>query len=135
MIRWLHCSTALLLIFGSVVPGRAIGQPYRVDTLARAPRSQYPVALAFVPEGDGRFFFTEKNSGRIRLFDHGLKQDPFATAAVDDEGEQGMLGITVHPGYPKKPFVYVFYTRLIDRANVVVRYRDSSGVGVDPRII
>lgn len=135
MIRWLHRSTALLLTIYSVLPGRAVGQPYRVDTLARAPQSQYPVAVAFVPGGNGRFFFTEKNSGRIRLFDRGLRQDAFATAAVDDEGEQGMLGIAVHPGYPGEPYVYVFYTRLIDRANVIVRYRDSSGIGVDAKII
>jgi glucose/arabinose dehydrogenase len=93
------------------------------------------VALAFVPGGEGRFFFTEKSSGRIRLFDRGLRLEPFATAAVEDEGEQGMLGITVHPAYPREPFVYVFYTRLIDRSSVVVRYRDSSGIGLDPKII
>ncbi len=135
MIRWLHCRITLLLTFCSFLPGFIVGQPYRVDTLARAPQSQYPVALAFVPGGEGRFFFTEKSSGRIRLFDRGLKPEPFAVAAVDDEGEQGMLGIAVHPRYPAEPFVYVFYTRLIDRSNVVVRYRDSSGVGIDPRII
>lgn len=135
MIRWLHCSTILLLAFCSALPVSVVGQPYRVDTLARAPQSQYPVALAFVPGDDGRFFFTEKSSGRIRLFDRGLKPEPFAVAAVDDDGEQGMLGIAVHPRYPGEPYVYVFYTRPFDRANVVVRYRDSSGVGVDPKII
>lgn len=135
MIRLLHCSTSLLLIVCCFCSEFAVGQPYRVDTLARAPQSQYPVALAFVPGGGGRFFFTEKNSGRIRLFDRGLRQEAFATAAVEDEGEQGMLGIAVHPRYPEESFVYVFYTRLIDRANVIVRYRDSSGVGIDPKII
>jgi glucose/arabinose dehydrogenase len=93
------------------------------------------VAIAFVPGGEGRFFFTEKRSGRIRLFSRGLRQEPFAVAAVEDEGEQGMLGIALHPRYPEDPFVYVFYTRLIDRSNVVVRYRDSLGVGIDPKLI
>jgi glucose/arabinose dehydrogenase len=135
MIRWLQRSTVCLLFLTSLSPGILSGQPYRVDTLARAPLSQYPVALAFVPGPEGRFFFTEKRSGRIRLFDRSLRPEPFAVAAVDDEGEQGMMGIAVHPRYPAEPYVYVFYTRLLDRSNVVVRYRDSSGVGIDPKII
>jgi len=135
MILWLQRSTVLLLLLAFLFPGTLSGQPYRVDTLARAPLSQYPVALAFVPDSEGRFFVTEKRSGRIRLFDRGLRPEPFAIAAVDDEGEQGMMGIAVHPHYPAEPYVYVFYTRLLDRSNVVVRYRDSSGVGIEPKII
>ena len=110
-------------------------QQFRVDTLARAPDAQYPVAVAHVPGGGGRFFFTEKSSGNVRLFDRGLRGEPFASVAVEDEGEQGLLGIAIHPAYPAEPYVYVYATRAIDRSAVVVRFRDSSGIGIEPTIV
>jgi glucose/arabinose dehydrogenase len=122
----------VLILLGA---GLAAAQPYRVDTLARAPYSQYPVSVAFSRGGAERFFFTEKASGRVRYYDRGLRPEPFATFPVEDEGEQGLLGIAVHPRYPVEPYVYVFVTRQIDRANVVVRLRDSSGIGVDPTLL
>ena len=118
---------AFILVFQS-----AAAQQYRVDTLARAPFSQYPVSIAFTPDNSGKFFFTEKSSGRVRIYDRTLLPEPFVTVSIEDEGEQGLLGVAVHPFYPDTPFVYIFYTRSIDRSNVVERYRDSSGVGLDP---
>lgn len=125
----------LSLILIPLLAGLAAAQPYRVDTLARAPYSQYPVSVAFPRGGAERFFFTEKASGRVRYYDRGLRPEPFATFPVEDEGEQGLLGIAVHPRYPVEPYVYVFVTRQIDRANVVVRLRDSSGIGVDQTLL
>jgi glucose/arabinose dehydrogenase len=122
-----------VLLLGGFAAGSA--QPYRVDTLGRAPTVQYPVSVAFVPGGAGKFFFTEKNSGRVRVYDRGIQTDPFLTLLVEDEGEQGLRGLAFHPAYPDTPFVFVFYTRKIDRSNVVERYTDSGGVGVDPRLV
>jgi glucose/arabinose dehydrogenase len=128
-----RCTRTLFLLLFLLNIGR--GQLFRIDTLARAPIAQYPVAIAFVPGGEGRFFFTEKRSGRIRLFTHGVEPEPFASLQVEDEGEQGMLGITVDPHYPDEPYVYVFCTRLLDRSSIVVRFRDSLSTGVSPKII
>jgi glucose/arabinose dehydrogenase len=134
MPRLLQLSTltfiALLLLRGS-----SAAQPYRIDTLARAPFSEYPYGLAFVSGPGERFFFTEKSSGRIRYYSRGLRPEPFATIAVEDEGEQGLLGLALHPRYPREPYLYVFATRKLDRANVLLRLRDSSGVGVDPTLL
>ena len=110
------------------------GQSFRVDTVARAPLAQYPNAIAFAP-GGGTFFFAEKNSGRIRVFRRFLQPEPFVTVAVENEGEQGLLRIAVHPSYPDSPYVYLYYTRVIDRSNVVERYRDVKGIGVDARML
>jgi glucose/arabinose dehydrogenase len=127
----------LLAIFCIVSVARNLeAQTYRVDTLARAPLAQYPVCLAFPQRGDGVFFFTEKNSGRVRLVaGPSLQTRPFVTIPVETEGAQGLLGITLHPSYPDTPFVFVFYVRAGDRLGIVERYRDSSGVGVDPTTI
>jgi glucose/arabinose dehydrogenase len=126
------CTTLLLCIALGLLAERSHGQTFRIDTLARAPLAQYPVAIAFVPEGQEQFFFTEKNSGRIRVYDRGLKPEPFAIVSVDDDAEQGLLGIALHPRYPSERYIYVFYTRLIDRSNVIVRYQDDGEKGVDP---
>ncbi len=126
ILRWIP----LVALFCLVTPLAA--QSYRVDTLARAPFAQYPVSLAFIPHSDGAFFFTEKNSGRVRLYDRTLRPEPFVTVPVENEGEQGLLGIAVHPAYPDLPYVFVYYVRTADRLGIVERYTDSAGVGIRP---
>jgi aldose sugar dehydrogenase len=128
--------TCILLLFGVLIlPLRGEAQEFRVDTLARAPYSQHPIAIAFAPDSSGVFVFTEKLSGRVRVFERQLLTEPFLTATVEGENEQGLLGVAYHPSYPDTPFLFVYYTRLIDRANVLERYRDSAGVGIDPKLL
>jgi glucose/arabinose dehydrogenase len=115
---------------------QSFAQQYRVDTLAQSPSVALPTCMVFTRDGSGNFFFTEKNTGNVRIYQSGaVRATPFATLAVTNGGEQGLLGIDLHPQYPDSPFVYVQYTRSGDRANVVARVRDSSGFGVDPRLI
>src|SRR4051794_38886873 len=55
-----------------------------------------PVAMAFDPAG--RLFYTEKQSGQVRLFANGtLQATPVITFSVDSDGEQGLLGIAIDP--------------------------------------
>jgi len=109
----------------------AVSQEYRLDTLA-TPGVQFPVCIAFSPDNSGKFFFTEKNNGRVRIFEAGaLKSNPLTTVSVTSSGEQGLLGVALHPQYPDTPYVYIYYTSTrSDRANMVVRYRDSTGIGI-----
>jgi glucose/arabinose dehydrogenase len=125
--RFIFC---VLILF---LPITARAQQYVVDTLAVNPNIAFPVSIAFSPDNGGKFFFTEKNNGRVRIFDQGaLRPTPFTTVAVVGSGEQGLLGVALHPDYPDSPFVYIFYTRSSDAWNVVVRYRDSASIGVQP---
>lgn len=133
MTRSLLCLFSLFCLIH--IARDANAQPYRVDTLARAPYAQYPVCIAFPPQGDGLFYFTEKNSGKVRLYADALQTKPLVALNVEADDAQGLLGITLHPAYPDTPFVYVFYVRGEDRLNVVERYRDSLGTGVDPTLI
>jgi len=115
---------------------QAVAQQYVLDTLAANPNIAFPVAIVFTPDNSGKFFFTEKNNGRVRIYDQtGLRSNPFVTVSVTNSGEQGLLGITLHPDYPDSPYVYIFFTRSGNRDNLVVRYRDSSNVGADPDTI
>jgi glucose/arabinose dehydrogenase len=126
----------VLLLAGILSTSHIFAQQYKLDTLAQAPSIALPVCMAFTSERPVKFFFTEKNTGLVRIYEQGsVRSTPFATFSITGSGEQGLLGIALHPQYPDSPFVYVQYTRSGDRANVVARIRDSSGVGVDPRLL
>ncbi len=99
-----------------------------------------PIALAFDPQG--RLFYTEKTTGRVRLFQNNtLQATPVITFSVNSTGERGLLGIAVDPAFNNNHFIYVYYT--CDPAggacgaiqNQVVRFTESNGVGANPQTI
>jgi glucose/arabinose dehydrogenase len=65
--------------------------------------------------------------GRIRRVgtDGSLSEVPALdiTDRVASGGEQGLLGLALHPGYPAANRMFVYYTRASDRANVVSEFR------------
>ena len=76
----------------------------------------HPTALAFA--SDGRVFYTEKDTGRIRIVKDGeLLAEPFARVPVNSAGDRGLLGIALHPDFEFNGRVYVFYTRSDTGAN------------------
>lgn len=96
-------------------------------------------SMAFAP--DGRLFFTEKNTGQIRIMkDSKVLPEPFAK--VDDylvSWEQGLLGLTIDPKFNENHFVYMYYTST-DKAtgevfNKVVRFTDSDNKGIAKTVI
>ena len=70
-----------------------------------------PTAMAFAP--DGRLFVAEQG-GTVRIVapDGSLKPQPFATFDTTDEGERGVIGLALDPGFAQNGFVYVYYTVL-----------------------
>jgi glucose/arabinose dehydrogenase len=110
-------------------------QEFRVDTVARAPQIQFPSSIALLRGEYSTFFFAEKSTGSVRLYRERLLPAPFVTVPVDDEGEQGLLGVAVHPAYPDSPYVYVYYVRAFDRASVLERYTDVNGSGTSPVVL
>lgn len=89
-------------------PGGIGGERIKVEVVLAG--ASFPVAIAFAP--DGRIFFTEKNSGQIRIIrDGALLPVPFATVPVNSIGERGLLGIALHPEFASNGWVYVYYTR------------------------
>ncbi len=68
-----------------------------------------PTSFAFA--GANRIFVTEK-SGRVRVIEQGeLLREPFIDlqGEVNDVGQRGLLGIAVHPNFPRTPYVYLAY--------------------------
>ncbi len=90
-------------------PNPPSGVGVRVLTVVEA--ADFPVAMAMAP--DGRIFYTEKETGRIRILtaDGQLLPDPFATVPPSTSSERGLLGIALHPDFVSNGWLYVYYTR------------------------
>jgi glucose/arabinose dehydrogenase len=96
-----------------------------------------PTAFTFGP--GNRIWYVEKATGQIRIHDLGTGSDAlFATVlGVNAEGERGMLGIALDPGYPNDPSIYVYATRSVSGAlrNQILRLTDSGGTGTNQTVI
>jgi len=69
-----------------------------------------PVGFTELP--DGRFLIIERNTGLVRLNPVGSLGAPIihAVSGITIEAERGLLGVAVDPGWPARPYVYLFYT-------------------------
>ena len=66
-----------------------------------------PTAMAFAP--DGRLFVAEQG-GAIKVLKNGeVLDEPFFTVPTENEGERGLVGITLDPAFAENGFVYVYY--------------------------
>jgi len=101
-------------------------------------------SMVFAP--DGRLFFTEKNTGAIRIMtpEQKILDNPFAS--VDDlyaSWEQGMLGLAIDSEFNINHHIYVYYTAVVDIENGnggkvinrVLRFTDNNNTGTDPTVI
>jgi glucose/arabinose dehydrogenase len=100
--------------------------------------------MAFAP--DGRLFFTEKNTGEIRVMTPDREILDRAFAAVQDvyvSWEQGLLGITLDPDFEENGFIYVYYSALVETGNGnevkvvnrLVRFTDRGSTGTDMKVL
>lgn len=99
----------------------------------------FPVSLRLA--SDGRMFFTEKNTGNIRIaLQNGtLLAEPFATVApIFTDGEAGLLGIALDPSFLSNGYVYVYHTYR-DASSFthghIVRYTANGNTGTYPTSI
>jgi glucose/arabinose dehydrogenase len=91
-------------------------------------------SMALAP--DGRLFFTEKNTGKVKIMKHEKVFDtPFVKISdLHTKGEQGLLGITLDSKFEENHLVYLYYTSEYDNGkpfNRVVRFTDDNNVGKD----
>lgn len=94
---------------------------------------------AFDVARSGKIFYGERLTGRIRAFSQRTSSNRlfFALPRVSSTGGRGLLGLAVHPRYPRVPYVYVHVTRSVGSTveNQVVRIRASRGRGVAVRVL
>lgn len=99
--------------------------------------AEFPVALAFAP--DGTLFYTEKDNGRVRLVssDGVLQREPVISLPTDSFVERGMLGIALDPNFEENGYVWVYHTQPNtieppDPINKIVRFEVVDGIGQNP---
>lgn len=97
--------------------------------------------LALAPPADGRIFFTEVDTGRIRVIDPvlGLLPTPFATVTVLAGGHSGLLGLALAPDFASSGHVYALACvpaagMQADRQKVF-RWTDVGSVGTNESIV
>jgi glucose/arabinose dehydrogenase len=114
--RILPGALAMLLATG------LLASPARAATVATpvATGLSWPAAFTFLP--DGRIFYGERFTGEIRLRDPATGTDSlvFTVPNVAGDGEQGLLGLALHPDYPAEPglHLYAYVTRTVGGATV-----------------
>jgi glucose/arabinose dehydrogenase len=83
------------------------------------------VAVANAGDGSGRLFVTLQEGRVVVLDGTQVLPTPFLDIRSDVAfgGEQGLLSIAFHPGFPTIPYFYADYTRRSDGATVIARYR------------
>ncbi len=90
----------------------------------------FPTNLAFAP--DGRIFFTEKETGNVRIIQDGrVLPAPFVHLSVEGSAERGLLGIALDPQFERDPWVYLYYSDAAGGINRVVRVRADGNHGTE----
>jgi glucose/arabinose dehydrogenase len=128
MVRQLQRVTIVgllaLCLLGAQSSRAAIGAQQVVAT-------SWPAAFVF--DSGGRIFYGNRFTGQIRIFNPATGSDTlfFALPNVATAGEQGLLGLALHPSYPALPYVFAYYTRTVggNPQNQIVRLTDSMGRG------
>jgi glucose/arabinose dehydrogenase len=106
---------------------------YRVETVVT--NLEVPWSIVFAP--DRRMFFTER-PGRVRVFENGkLRPEPLAVIPDVERGsESGLMGLTLHPDFPRNHLLYLAYA-YNEGGDVrvrVVRFRET-GNGLTDRTL
>lgn len=97
-------------VYGTTVQAEDVFLPQppgiRVDLWVEG--LEIPWSLVFLDEQTA---LVSERPGRIRLIREGvLRETPYMEINVHHSGEGGLMGLAVHPEFPRKPFIYAMYT-------------------------
>jgi aldose sugar dehydrogenase len=95
------------------------------------------VPWAIVFASNDRIFVTER-AGRIRVIEGGqLQPEPWAQVDVIAEGEAGLMGMALSPGFATDHHLYVVGTVLVNGklVNRVIRFTEQDGRGAQPEVL
>jgi hypothetical protein len=67
-----------------------------------------PIGLAFLGAND--MFVIEKDTGRVQRVVNGAVTGTVLDLGVNNNSERGLLGIALHPDFPRNPGVYLYWT-------------------------
>jgi glucose/arabinose dehydrogenase len=112
--------TAGIIVVG--VPAASVALPRGTRVRTYKSGLNFPVDMAWVP-GTRKLFFTEKNTGKVRVMrGRRLLRRACVNLDVASAGEQGALGIVLHPRFRRNHHLYVYFTNASPRQNRVTRF-------------
>jgi glucose/arabinose dehydrogenase len=104
---------AILILLLSLAPACGDSEPDEVAPTATSTLVADTIgsSTSFVVATDGRIFVAQR-TGLVRVVKDGdVFLEPFASLPADTaSNEGGLIGITLDPGFPDVPYVYVHYT-------------------------
>ena len=124
-------------------PDIVINRPFEValgfDYALVTAELSLPTSLAFAPDGSGRLFINELQTGNIRIYKNGeLLATPFATVPTNvtvglPDGEAGLIGLAFDPNFTLNGYVYVSYAESTPGGILgsVARFTASGDRGTD----
>ena len=86
---------------------------------------------------DGRLFICERRGRLLVLTPGAAKPEVYARLSTALGGESGLMGLALHPDFPRQPFIYVMYTarKTGGGVNRVSRLRDTPAGGDDETVL
>lgn len=101
---------------------------------ARTVKSGLAFPAAFTVAPDGRIFYGERYTGKIKIFNPatGKTTTHWTIGNVATNGEQGVLGIAVHPDFPATHNVFVYASVNTDDGvrNMIFKIKDGNSSSV-----
>lgn len=123
LLAFILCSSTVTLAQSAILP---LG--FIEDTLVSS-ALKMPTGLTFLP--DGRLLILEQGTSRVMIWARGSMAPALQVPAVFVGNESGLLGVAVDPGWPARPFVYLYFTHQDAdgfRTNRIVRYTGSGAL-------
>ncbi|HZX08330.1 PQQ-dependent sugar dehydrogenase [Kribbella sp.] len=84
---------------------------------------EVPWGLGFLP--DKSALVTERDAGKIVRVVGGRAVEVGVVDGVKASSEGGLLGLAVDPGYPGRPYIYVYYSAASDNRIARITYQDG----------
>lgn len=104
--------------------GPAEADPGRPEDVATG--LEVPWGLAFLP--DGSALVSQRDSAEVvRVSPDGAVADVGTVEGVAPDGEGGLLGLAVDPGFPEEPYVYAYHTAASDNRISRLEYTPGDG--------
>jgi glucose/arabinose dehydrogenase len=76
-----------------------------------------PTSLAFIGTND--FLVLEKASGKVKRVTGGAVVGTVLDLTVNSGSERGLLGIALHPDFPRNPGVYLYWTETLSGVDTI----------------
>jgi glucose/arabinose dehydrogenase len=132
-----HCTSCAQTVGGrpQAVDDVFLPEVQGVDVQVWIDDLRIPWSLIFLP--DGRALISER-PGNIRLVKHSKLSDKlYAKVEVAHIGEGGLMGLALHPLFPKEPYLYAMHTYKEGDTfyNRVIRLKDFGNEGQMDKVI